>query len=573
MYISNYRQRTKAVFLFFLVFLILCIARLIFTQIFRSNYLAGIAKKQHNLFVELEPVRGTIYDANLKPQAVNVPVDSIYASPGEIKDKDMETIINQVGSILNLDKQNLRDKLSRKKSFVWLARKVNPEASQAIRRLNLKGIGFIKESRRSYPNGYLASHIIGFAGMDNTGLEALESYCDKYLKGESGWGVFLRDARQKRLDIWEKMVSPKDGSNIILTIDEVIQYIAERELDKAYRTFHAKGGSIVVMDPRTGAILAMANRPTYDLNEHSKAEKEQMRNRAVCDMFEPGSVFKIVTLSAAFEENKVKESDRFFCENGSWLVAAHVLHDHQAHGWLTFRQVIEESSNIGTTKAAQILGPAIISRYVKLFGFGSRLGVDLPGEIPGMAKDARFWSKSSIAAIPIGQEVGVTSLQLAAAISAIANGGVLMKPFVVREVRDKYGEVIKKFSPVVIRRVISENTAIRAKKVLQGVVEEGTGKLAKIPDICAAGKTGTGQKLEANGSYSHSKFMASFIGFAPVDDPIVVVAITLDEPHPIYGGVVAAPVFKNVASDTIKYLKANQAFSAVVALNETKTAN
>ena len=573
MYISNYRQRTKAVFLFFLAFLVLCIGRLIFTQIFRSSYLAGIARKQHNLFVELEPIRGTIYDTNLKPQAVNVPADSIYASPSEIKDKDIETIISQVGPILKLEAQALRDKLSRKKSFVWLARKVNPEDSQAIRRLNLKGIGFVKESRRSYPNGYLCSHIIGFAGMDNLGLEALEAYFDKYLKGEPGWGVFLRDARQKKLDIWEKMVAPKDGCSVVLTIDEVIQYIAERELDKAYKTFHAKGASIVVMDPRTGAILAMANRPTYDLNEHSKADKDQIRNRAVCDLFEPGSVFKIVTLSAAFEENKVKETDRFFCENGSWFVASHVLHDHQSHGWLTFRQVIEESSNIGTTKAAMILGPEIVSRYIKLFGFGVKSGVDLPGEISGMAKDARFWSKSSITAIPIGQEIGVTSLQLAAAISAIANNGVLMKPFVVREIKDKYGETIKKFSPVAIRRVISENTVIRVKKVLQGVVDEGTGKLAKMPDISAAGKTGTAQKLEPNGTYSHSKFMASFIGFAPVDDPVVAIAVTLDEPHPYYGGVVAAPAFKNVAGDTIKYLKANQAFNPVVALNEAKTAN
>jgi cell division protein FtsI (penicillin-binding protein 3) len=570
-YISNYRQRTKAVFLIFLVFLLLCIGRLFFIQFFRSTYLAGIAKKQHSLYVELEPLRGAIMDRNLKPQALNVPADSVYASPNDTSLKDREIITRQLSSILNLDASSLREKLSRKKSFVWLARKITPEQSQALKKINLKGIGFIKESRRSYPNGYLASHIIGFAGLDNTGLEALEAHYDKYLKGEPGWAVFLRDARQKKLDIWERMVLPKDGCNIVLTIDEVIQYIAERELDKAYRTFHAKGASIVVMDPRTGEILAMANRPTYDLNDHSDSDKDRMRDRAICDMFEPGSVFKIVTLSAALEEKKISETDKFFCENGSFRVASHILHDHQPHGWLTFRQVIEESSNIGTTKAAQILGPDIISRYVNLFGFGEKLGIDLPGEISGVAKEPRAWSKVSIGAIPIGQEVGVTSLQLAAAISVIANGGELMRPYVIKEIKDKYAETIKKFSPTLIRKVISPGTASRAKNVLVGVVEEGTGKLAKIPGITAAGKTGTAQKLEPNGAYSHNKFMGSFIGFAPADDPMVAIAVTLDEPRPYYyGGVVAAPVFKNVARDTIKYLKASQPLNSIVALNEKR---
>lgn len=571
MHINNYRLRSEAVFLFFLAFLILCIIRLLFVQLFRSSYLAAIAKKQHNLFVELEPVRGAIYDSSLKPQAINLPSDSLYASPNEINDRDKPAIIKQLSIVLGMDSGYLRNRLFRKKSFVWLARKISPEQSEAIKKLNIKGLGFIKESKRSYPNSYLASHIIGFAGLDNNGLEDIELLYDKSLKGEAGWAIFLRDARQKKLDIWEKMVLPKDGYHLILTINEVIQYIAERELDKAYKTYRAKGASIVVMDPHTGAILALANRPTYDLNAYTKADREGLRNRAICDIFEPGSVFKIVTMSAALEENMVSEEDRFFCENGSYRVASHTLHDHRPHGTLTFRQVIEESSNIGTTKVAQILGPELIYKYVKLFGFGSKLGIDLPGEVSGIAKEPRSWSKISIAAIPIGHEVGVTALQLAAAVSVIANGGQLMKPYIVQEMRDKEGEVIKRFEPKMIRKVISSDTALRAKKILTGVVEEGTGKSAKPANFTAAGKTGTAQKLEPNGAYSHNKFIASFIGFAPAEDPVVAVVVTVDEPRPYYfGGVVAAPVFKNVVNDSIKYLKANQLPEDLVTLNGSR---
>lgn len=559
MYISNYRRRSDAVFLLFLAFFLICICRLLFIQFFRSSYLAEIARKQHNMYVELEPARGTIYDSALRQLAVNIPTPSLYASPNEMADKDKDAAVRKLSSVLNLSPSFLKDRIYRKKSFIWLARKLNPEQAQAVKALNLKGLGFLKESRRSYPDNYLAAHVIGFAGLDNNGLEGLEAHYDKYLKGESGWAVFLRDARQKKLDIWERMVLPKNGYDLILTIDSTIQYIAERELDKAYETNHARGASIIVMDPHTGAILAMANRPTYDPNASGQANKDQVRNRAVCDLYEPGSVFKIVTASAAIEERKVDEADRFFCENGTYRVANHILHDHTPHGWLTFREVIEESSNIGTTKIAQKLGAEIVYKYARLFGFGTASGIDLAGEINGMLKEPRYWSKTSIGAVPIGQEVGVTTIQLANAISVIANGGQLMRPYVVQEIRDRYGEVIKKNSPQMVRKVISLDTADRVKKILVGVIEEGTGKMAQILGMNAAGKTGTAQKLEADGSYSHNKFMASFIGFAPAEDPLVAIAVTVDEPRPYYfGGVVAAPVFKNVAADAVRYLKSNQ---------------
>jgi cell division protein FtsI (penicillin-binding protein 3) len=574
-HIVNYSRRAGAVFLFFIVFLIFCVARLFFIQLFQSKFLAEIAKRQHNLFVELEPRRGTIYDCNLKPQAVNISMDSLYASPSGMDARDKETAIRKLMPILNVNYSYLKDKLGRKKAFIWLARKITPEQSEAIKKINLKGIGFIKESKRCYPNGYLASHIIGFAGLDNIGLEGLELYCDKYLKGEPGWAVMLRDARQRKLDIYDRMFASRDGQDLVLTIDEVIQYIAERELDKAFKQYHPKGASIVVMDPYTGKILAMANRPTFDLEGFSGADNDSKRNRAVCDLFEPGSVFKIVTLSAAIEEKKVSEEDRFFCENGAYRVANHILHDHQKHGWLTFREVIEESSNIGTTKVAQILGPDIVYKYVKLFGFGAKLGVDMPGEISGISKEPRLWSKTSIGAVPIGQEVGVTALQLTSAISVIANGGQLMQPYIINEIRDKQGQTIKKFSPTVIRKVISPDTAGRVRKILTGVVEHGTGRMAKLGGFfSAAGKTGTAQKLEPNGTYSHDNFVASFIGFAPAEEPLVAIAVIVDDPHPVYfGGVVSAPVFKNVASDVLRYLKMNQSHEGMVALNETERNN
>jgi len=573
-YINDYHRKVTAVFFSFIIFLIFCIARLFFIQFFRSAYLAGIAKKQHNLFVELEPRRGTIYDTDLKPQAVNIAVDSLYASLDDIQDQEKEIIIKKLLPILNVNYAYLKNRLYREKSFIWLARKITTQQSQEIKKLNIKGINFLKESKRCYPNDYLNSQIIGFAGLDNVGLEGIELLYDKYLKGGPGYALFIRDARQQKLDLWDKMVAPKDGYDLILTIDEVIQYIAERELDKVFKIYHATGASIIVMDPNTGAILALANRPSFDLNDHNEVTKDTIRNRAICDLFEPGSVFKIVTLVAALEEKKVSEEDRFFCENGSYRVASHILHDHRPHGWLTFREVIEQSSNIGVTKVAQILGPDILYRYIKLFGFGSKLGIDLPGEISGMVREPRYWSKISIAAIPIGQEVGITALQLAGAISVIANGGQLMRPYIVREIRDRYGETIKKISPVMIRKVVSLDTAQRAKKILAGVIEQGTGKLAKIEGFTAAGKTGTAQKLEPDGTYSHNKYVASFIGFAPVDEPLIAIAVVVDNPHPYYfGGVVAAPVFKNVATNVLRYLKSKKSTDETIALNETKTVN
>ncbi|HAH21105.1 MAG: hypothetical protein A2Y00_00415 [Omnitrophica WOR_2 bacterium GWF2_43_52] len=553
MHISISHRRLRATILFFFLLFTLCLSRLAYIQFFKSRYLSAIANQQHNLLIELEPLRGAFYDRNLKPQAFNLPCDSLYASARNIKDK--ETTIKKIKEIVGLDYAYLKSRLYRDKAFVWIARKLPFDQVEKIKKLKLDGIGFVRESRRCYPNKSLAVHEIGFVGIDNTGLEGLEMFYDSYLKGTSGWAQVLRDARQNQL-LWKDMLMPKNGQEIVLTIDEFIQFVTERELDIAYRKFRAKGASVIVMDPKTGEILAMANRPTYDPNSPQNANLDARRNRAVADMFEPGSVFKIVTASAALEEGTFKESDRFFCENGSYKVANHILHDHQPHGWLTFSHVIAESSNIGTTKIAQGLGADIIYKYAAAFGFGKSTGIYMPGEISGVLKAPKTWSKTSIGAVPIGHEVGVTALQLACAISVIANGGVLMKPFIVKSIRYDSGEVIDEYKPQEVRRVISPATARRMKDILVLATEEGTGKLARVSDFKVAGKTGTAQKIEPNGTYSHSKYIASFIGFAPADDPLIAVVVTLDEPRPYYfGGVVAAPVFKRISQDVVNYLK------------------
>ncbi len=504
--------------------------------------------------MELEPRRGTIYDRNLRPLAVNIPMDSLYAIPSQIKDK--ETLIGKIMPVLKLDYSYLRNRLYRDKSFIWIARKVHPQRLKRIKELNLKGLNYIKESRRSYPNIYLASHLIGFAGLDNIGLEGVELIYDNFLKGSPGFTQVLQDGRREKLDIWERMMQPRDGYNLILTIDEVIQYIAERELDRAFSDYHAKQASIIVMNPHRGEILALANRPTFDLNDARLIDADIRRNRAITDIFEPGSSFKVVTAAAAVEEKKVTEDDLFFCENGRYRISNHTLHDHRPHGWLKFKEVIEQSSNIGTTKVAQILGKETLYHYIRLFGFGKDLGIDLPGEISGIVKEPKLWSKTSIGAVPIGHEVGVTALQMVSAISVIANGGLLMRPYCLKETRYKYGEIIKTCSPTLIRKVISTDTANRIKDILVGVIEVGTGRRAGILGFKVAGKTGTAQKLDPDGKYSHNKFLASFIGFVPADDPVIAICIVVDEPKPFYyGGVVCAPVFKRVAGDVLRYLK------------------
>ena len=551
-----HKTRLIWVFLVFLTLQGLLLSRLIYLQIAKSINLSKIADSQHKVLIELEPRRGTLYDRNMYKLAFNLNVDSVFAIPRDIDENQKPAISRQLASILNIGEDYILDKLDKKRGFIWIKRKISDEESGKIRALKLKGVELIKESKRLYPNGYLASHIIGFAGLDNAGLDGIELVYDKYLKGKAGFRLTNRDAKRRFLPSTdEKFLAPVNGFNVILNIDENIQNIAEQALDEAYRKYRAKGAVIIVMEPHTGEILAFANRPTYDPNSFFDSTADLRRNRGVTDSFEPGSVFKIVTASCALEKGVVGFQDKFFCENGKYWIAGHTLHDHQSYGVLTFKEVIEKSSNIGTVKVAQKLVPRDLYNYVRAFGFGRATGIDLMGEVEGTTYPPERWSKTTISALPIGQEVTVTAVQLACAISAIANGGTLVKPWLVREVRDENDETILSFSPQVTRRVISEETAEKVKEILKGVVEEGTGTLAKLESYTAGGKTGTGQKIEPTGVYSHSRFTGSFIGFAPVKNPRIAVAVCLDEPRPLYyGGVVAAPVFKKVTENTLRYL-------------------
>ena len=555
MHNRKHSLRFSYVFLFLIFCLIIFAVRLVLVQVFRSSYLTRLAKKQHNYFIELEAKRGTIYDRNLRPVALNVAVYSLYAKPIMMGQKDKEKAIHALSTLLHRDPSYLRNRLSRKKYFMWLARKLPLELADKIKAMEINGLDFVIETKRYYPNQTLAAHLIGFAGIDNEGLDGLELYYNKYLKGKSGWSQILRDARQRALLIEQDFIPPRDGFNLVLTIDETIQYIAERALEKAFEEHNAKAASIIVLNPRTGEILALANRPTYNLEDFSATPPENRTNRAIQYTYEPGSVFKIVTAAAALEEAVAGEDDKFFCENGSYRIANHVLHDHHPHGTLTFKEIFEQSSNIGVAKIAQRLGAQRVYNYARRFRFGMKTQINCPGEVSGVLKSPASWSKTTIGAIPMGHEVTVTSLQLVCAIAAVANDGVYMRPFVVKYIKDNQDELIKEFKPTIMDQVITPETARRLKAILQGVVENGTGKRAKIEGIAAAGKTGTAQKV-IDGVYSHGRFYASFFGFAPVEDPRVAVVVVFDEPHPSYfGGTVAAPVFQEVVQDTLKYLQ------------------
>ncbi len=553
------KTRVAMVIMGFLMIATALWVRLFWLQVLQPNHWVTIARRQHFQMLELLPTRGDILDRRLKPLAVSIRLTSVFANPRHVKNPSIAA--RRLAPVLGRPAEELEIKLSNKeKGFVWLARRIPNQTASQIRKMRLGAVDVVMEPQRVYPQGFLASHVIGFAGTDLRGLEGLEMAYDRVLQGEPGWRWLARDARRRLVSDWGgPMVAPRDGLNLVLTIDSTIQFFAERELDRAFQETRAKGGSIVVMDPKTGEVLALANRPTFDPNQISGTDAESRRNRVVTDTFEPGSVFKVITAATALTKGVVRINDKFFCENGAYPVAGHILHDHTPHGWLTFREVITNSSNIGTVKAAMRMGPASLYEGIKAFGFGNLTGIELPGEVAGVTRHPKKWSKTSITAVPMGQEVTVTALQLAQATSVIANGGFLVKPRIVLEIRDLAGNTVKKPEPAVFKKVIPDHVDAQMKEILAGVVEEGTGKLAAVPGYRAAGKTGTAQKVEPNGTYSHSKFMASFMGFVPVEDPRLVIVVVLDEPRTVYyGGVVSAPVFSKVASDTMSYLQVHQ---------------
>ena len=553
MFTKAHKTRLTAIVLGFIALSLLLWGRLLWLQVVGAGHYLRWAHQQHRLVVELPATRGAIVDRHLQPLAIDIRLPSLYADPRWVKDRLQASRL--LAPILGIPELRLRALLSQRRGFVWLARKTSNAAAVRVQALRIPGIDVIKEPKRVYPGGHLAAHVIGCAGLDHRGLEGLELALDQTLRGRSGWRWLQRDARQRRLEGWDhEVVPPRHGLDVVLTLDEAIQHAAEQALTAAVERHHAQGASIVVLQPRTGEVLAMANRPTFDPNRPGEAPLAARRNRAITDTFEPGSVFKIVTASALLGERLVAPTERFYCEQGEFAIAGHRLHDAHPHGWLTFREVIEQSSNIGTAKAAMRLSPEALFRTIRAYGFGQPTGICLPGEVMGMTKPPGRWSRPSRFSIPIGQEVTVTALQLALMIATVANDGVAMRPWIVRQIREPNGQVVEAFRPEPLARVISREVAAELKTMLAGVIRRGTGRLAQVEDTPVAGKTGTAQKVEG-GVYSHRRFMASFVGFAPVDDPEIAIAVVIDEPHPAYyGGVVAAPVFREVVAQVLPYL-------------------
>jgi len=539
---------------FLMIAMVLC-ARLIWLQVLYPDHWVTIARRQHVEGIELQPMRGAILDRHGRPMAVCLRRASVFADPRYVKNPIATARI--LAPLLDRPVEELTSRLSLKgRGFVWLARKIPQHVAQKIRALRLQGIHMTMESQRFYPNGTLACHVVGFAGVDAQGLEGLEWAYDRYLKGEPGWRFFVRDAYQRPVGIWETAtVRPKDGLQLILTLDTTIQFFLEEALDALWGEFNPVGVSGVVMDPMTGEVLAMANRPNFDPNRFQSFHPSEHRNRAVTDLFEPGSVFKVVTAAVALGSKGVRPDETFFCENGAYPVAGRILHDHRPHGTLTFREVVVQSSNIGMAKVAMRLGPQRLYQGMRAFGFGEPTGIELPGEVGGVVKPPSQWSKPTITTVPMGHEVAVTLMQLVQAMSVVANGGWLVRPRVVKAIAQPDGEIVWQSRPTVVRRVISEETADQLKEILAGVVEEGTGRLAQVPGFRAAGKTGTAQKIEPNGTYSHSRYVASFVGFVPADRPRLVIGVMVDEPKSLYyGGLVAAPAFQHVAVHALAYL-------------------
>jgi cell division protein FtsI (penicillin-binding protein 3) len=444
-------------------------------------------------------------------------------------------------------------------SFAWIARKVDAPTSERIRALNLKGIYSQKESKRYYPKRELAAQTLGYVGLDDEGLGGLERSFDSRLRGKPGKMLISLDARRKWFGRVERR--PEPGENLVLTIDEKIQYIAERELDAAMKQTHAIAGTAIVENPRTGEILALANYPTFNANAFRKSDPQALKNRAVSDIYEPGSTFKVVTLAAALEEKLTTPEEIFDCENGSIVINNLRIHDHKPYGALTVSQILANSSDVGAIKVALRLGDERFDQYIRAFGFGRSTGIELPGETRGLTKPVNRWSKVSIGAISMGQEIGVSALQLISMMSTIANDGVYTAPRLVAGgigpgTNSAGGLQRVVFHPMEQRRVISTLTAAEMKKMLEGVVLYGTGRKAILDGYTSAGKTGTAQKIDPHsGRYSHTNYIASFAGFAPINNPAITVEIILDSPQGDHeGGGAAAPVFARVAQQTLQYL-------------------
>lgn len=530
--------------------------RLGYLQLIRHSEYLTRAHRQQQRTIEITPKRGAIYDRNMHPLAMSTEVESAFAIPTELGDNKQQAA-RLLSGVLDIPREVLENKFDSGSTFVWVSRKLPPEKSDAVKALNLKGIYTMKENQRFYPKRDLAAHVLGFVNLDEKGTSGLEFQLDKQIRGKGEQILVMADARQRWFDGGK--AQRDQGANIVLTIDEKIQYIAERELAAAVVRTHAMAGTVIIQNPNTGEILALANWPKFNPNSPGEVKNETRMNRAVSAIYEPGSTFKLITLAAALDQNLTRPGEVFDCENGAVSIAGHKIHDHKKFGMLSVSEILAQSSDVGTIKVALRLGAPKFYEYIRAFGFGQQTGIDLPWESKGMLGKLENWSGISIGAISMGQEVGVTPIQLVTAVSAIANGGFLHKPYVVSEVRK--GDQLLSSGDVAEpepRQVIRPETAATLRKMMEGVIlsPQGTGKYARLDGWTAAGKTGTAQKIDPNtGRYSHTQFIASFTGFAPINNPAVTILVSLDSPVSSHeAAMTAAPVFKRVAEQVLPYL-------------------
>jgi cell division protein FtsI (penicillin-binding protein 3) len=573
------RIRFAYVALFFCGWTSLIALRLGWLQVVRHGDFVHRAAMQQQRTFEVAPRRGMLYDRNLRELAVTVQVDSVYAVPSELGD-NRASAAEILAEIVHADprdnftsQQQMLARFNASRNFAWVARKVDPEIADRLRELNLKGVYFQKEFKRFYPNNDLAAQVLGYVGTDDVGLGGLERQFDEDMHGEPGHMLTALDAKRHVLGSEESQ--PMPGENLVLSIDANIQYMAERALDAQMLKTKALHGTVVVQDPHTGQILALAIAPRFNPNDQKHMDSSVLQNLAVSDVYEPGSTFKLVTYSAALDGAGVLPTDLVDCQGGAMTMYGRTLHDdHSDHfGVVTVQYALEHSSDVGAAKMALKLGPNKFYSYMRGFGFGDRSGIELPSETRGLLRAPKKWGSTSILSMAIGQEVGVTPVQLVTMVSALANGGVYMPPHVLLQSTDEMkGDA--RLKPAAFRpsnqlpstlpdgahRVISEMTSAKMRMMMQGIVTEGTGKLAALNGYSSAGKTGTAQKIDvATHTYSHTKLVASFAGFAPVSNPAISIAVVIDTPtaggeaaH--YGGAASAPVFADVAQQVLEYL-------------------
>jgi cell division protein FtsI (penicillin-binding protein 3) len=538
----------------FTLFFIIIAAKAMYLQIYCRSWLSEKAANQYEVSLKSSGKRGTIYDRNLREMAVSIDVTSIAAHPPKIKNP--KAAAKSLAKALKIDRNVLAKRLTSEKKFVWIKRKVTPKEADAVRNLNIDGLDFLREHKRFYPNKTLASQLIGFTDIDDRGLEGIEFYYNDDLKGAVSRYTVLRDAHGRGFEAENITGSDSSGKNLVLTIDSNIQYIAEKTLAETVTKFSAKSGMAVVMATGTGAVLALAHFPFFNPNALNEFSQEVWRNRIITDPFEPGSTMKIFSAAAAIESGSSSPSSIFYCENGAYQVGRHVVHDTHEYGWLSLQQIIKYSSNIGAIKFSTKTGSESLFRTLRNFGFGTKTGIDCPGETAGSLASFKKWTKIDAGTISFGQGVSVSALQLVAGTAAIANKGIFMKPYVVQAITDQNGRLIKSFGPSKKQRAISEKTAKTLTRIMQTVTTKGgTGVNAALEGYSVCGKTGTAQKIGKNGTYERGKYISSFVGFVPSEHPKVAILVVIDEPErQHYGGVVAAPGFRNIAQKTLAYM-------------------